>query len=119
MKKIFALFLILITICLVQTSSAQLNLAPDDHSILVLGPTTSGGAGSPEGLAAAQSGLDNYGLAYTVVVVPSWIGFTAIDFASYRAIVIGDPTCHVGNADIISAEATTNIWGPVVNASGG
>ncbi len=118
MKKIFALFLIVITVCFIQTSSAQLNLAPDDHSVLILSPTVSGGAFSAEALAAAKAGIDNYGgVAYTIVLSPSWATFTAIDFASYRAIVVGDPTC--GGSGFESAEATTNIWGPVVNASGG
>ncbi len=118
MKKIFALFLILFTSLSLQTSFGQLNLAPDNKSVLILDPTVSGGATSAEALAAAAAGVDNYGTAYTVVVVPSWAGYTAIDFASYRAIVVGDPFCQFTGPEA-SAISTANIWGPVVNATGG
>ena len=118
MKKIFALFLILFTSISLQTSFGQLNLAPDNKSVLILDPTVSGGAGSAEASAAAAAGVDNYGTPYTVVVVPSWAGYTAIDFASYRAIVVGDPFCQFTGPEA-SAIATANIWGPVVNATGG
>ncbi|HMS33582.1 MAG TPA: T9SS type A sorting domain-containing protein [Ignavibacteria bacterium] len=118
MKKIFALFLILFTSMSLQTSFGQLNLAPDNKSVLILDPTVSGGAGSAEASAAAAAGVDNYGTPYTVVVVPSWAGYTAIDFASYRAIVVGDPFCQFTGPEA-SAIATANIWGPVVNATGG
>ena len=118
MKKIFALLLILFVSFQVQTSFGQGNLAPDNKSVLILDPTVSGGAGSPEALAAAKAGTDNYGTPYTVVVVPSWAAYTAIDFASYRAIVVGDPTCALTGPEN-SAIATANIWGPVVMGSGG
>ncbi len=55
---------------------------------LVLGSSASGGAGSKEAVRAAALG-------YTVNVVsdPAWGAMTAADFAEYRLIIVGDPTC--------------------------
>ena len=62
--------------------------APDANSVLILDIAVSGGASSLEAMAATAAG-------HTVVVVSdtTWLAMSAADFASYRALVLGDATC--------------------------
>lgn len=55
---------------------------------LVLNSSVTGGAGSREAVRAAALG-------YTVDVVSdaAWVAMTAADFAEYRLVIVGDPTC--------------------------
>ncbi len=80
--------------------------------VLILGGTVSGGAGSIEGNKAAALG-------HTVTVVndAQWSAMTAAQFASYRAIVLGDPTCQGIGPSYNTAAANTAVWGPVINGS--
>lgn len=83
--------------------------AANDHTVLILGPTVSGGASSIEAQAAIAAGM-------TVEVVDNagWAAKSAADFATYRALILGDPTCTgIGSASAAIANAST--WGPVVN----
>jgi hypothetical protein len=77
--------------------------------VLILGPTVTGGAGSPEGAAATALGH-----AVTVVDAATWGGMTAAQFAAYRAIILGDATCGGSAA---AAAANAGVWGPVVNGN--
>jgi hypothetical protein len=74
----------------------------------------SGGASSIEGLEVAANGLT-----VDVVDAATWSTMTASQFASYRAIILGDPTC-VGpgtSSDIDAAAANAKVWGRVVNGN--
>ena len=85
--------------------------AANDHTVLVLGPTVTGGASSIEAQAAAAAGM-------TIEVVDNagWAAKTAVDFASYRALIIGDPTCvGPGTFNIATPTANALVWGPAVN----
>ena len=86
--------------------------APDDHSVLILGTTVTGGLNCWEAQRAAAIGLTP-----VVVDATTWGAMTAADFASYRALVFGDPTCQPGTGAIAAAEANRNVWGPVVNGN--
>jgi hypothetical protein len=79
---------------------------------LVLAGTVTGGASSIEATEAAANGL-------TVDVVDSatWATMTAAQFASYRLIVLGDPTCQSLTADVQAAADNAKTWGPVVNGN--
>lgn len=83
--------------------------AGNDNTVLILGSTVTGGATSREALAAI--GL---GLAVTVVDDTTWAAMTAADFGSYRAIILGDPTCSGTPATFAANEAT---WGPQVDGN--
>ncbi len=85
--------------------------APDDHSVLILGPTVSGGAGSREAVLAAANG-------FTVVVdsAANWGARTMAEFGSFRAIILGDATCTSVGA-VAAAAANKAVWGPAINGN--
>jgi hypothetical protein len=53
------------------------------------------------------------GFQVDVVNASQWAALTRAQFASYQAIVLGDPTCG-SLPDIAAAEANKDVWGPVV-----
>jgi PKD repeat protein/lysophospholipase L1-like esterase len=55
------------------------------------------------------------GLEPELVTDGVWASKTASDFASYRAIVLGDPHCTSGNAD--AAVANAAVWGPAIDGN--
>jgi len=69
-------------------------------SVAILDSTVSGGAGSPEAQAAIALG-------HTVTLIDSatWTTMTEAQFSAYDAIILGDPTCQVGNAAVAAAAA--------------
>jgi uncharacterized repeat protein (TIGR01451 family) len=81
----------------------------NDSTVLILGSTVSGGASSREATAAVGLGL-------TVEVVSdgTWSEMTAEEFASYRAIILGDATCG-GSPSVFTANQAT--WGPGVDGN--
>jgi cysteine-rich repeat protein len=86
--------------------------APNDTSVLILDTTVVGGASSAEALEAAELGLTP-----VVVDAETWRASTASDFATYRAIVLGDPTCEGSTEPVAIAEANRDVWGPVVKGN--
>ncbi|MEY3784216.1 MAG: hypothetical protein RLZZ230_538, partial [Candidatus Parcubacteria bacterium] len=67
--------------------------APDGNSVLILGTTVSGGLSSLEATQVVAQGKTP-----VVVDAVTWGGMTTAEFASYRAIVLGDPNCAVGTS---------------------
>jgi Bacterial Ig-like domain (group 1) len=58
------------------------------------------------------------GLTVEIATPAQWAAKTTADFAAYKAIVLGDPTCKVGSAASIgAAEANGSVWGPAVNGN--
>jgi hypothetical protein len=86
--------------------------APDGNSVLILDATVTGGATSVEATQAASLGLTP-----VVVDAPTWGATTAAEFATYRALVLGDPTCVVDPSPLAAAEANRVVWGPVVTGN--
>src|ERR1039458_9954991 len=82
-------------------------------TVLILSTSVNGGTSSPEAEAATADG-------YTVTVAsPStWDSLTEANFASYSAIVIGDPSngscATTVPSDALSTAAT---WGPAVTGN--
>jgi cysteine-rich repeat protein len=96
----------------VSSPAVTASAAPDDASVLILSTTVTGGVGSLEAIGAASLGLN------PIVVTPEeWATLTVADFASYRAIVLGDPNCATGTAALAAAEANAAVWGPVVSGN--
>ncbi len=109
--SIKAIFLGLSCMLAVASGSRTVYAGSEAGTVLILGPTVSGGASSVEATAAVAAG-------YTVEVVDAmtWAGKSAADFATYRAIILGDATCDDISA-IAAAEANKDVWGPVVNGN--
>lgn len=86
--------------------------ASDDHSVVILSPTVSGGINSPEAVAATSLGFT-----VDVKTPTEWSGMSASDFASYRAIIMGDPTCEYSTSAISAAVANNSVWGPEIDGN--
>src|SRR5712691_8193787 len=96
--------------------------AHDDKSVLILGSTVTGGPTSLEAVRAAANG-------FTVEVTDAtgWKARTPSDFSTYRAIILGDPSCFafaLPEVDdpttpkpIDAAKANRNFWGPAINGN--
>jgi len=63
--------------------------AASSDRVLILAGTVTGGSSSIEATEAAAQGM-----AVDVVDVATWSSMTAVQFANYRAIILGDPTCY-------------------------
>jgi hypothetical protein len=80
--------------------------------VLILDATVTGGASSIEAQEAASQGLG-----VDVVDAATWSGMTAAQFASYRAIILGDPTCSEDTSKIAPAVANAHTWGGVITGN--
>lgn len=85
--------------------------AGDSSTVLILNTTVTGNYSSREAIHATSAG-------YTVELVSpaQWATKSAADFASYRAIILGDATCS-GLGAISAAEANLATWGSKVNGN--
>lgn len=91
----------------------MLSGAANDHTVLIYGPTVTGGVASNEAVEAIAQGMT-----VEVVDIPGWTAKSQADFASYRALIVGDPTCIGGNlAQFDTINANKAVWGPVVNGN--
>ena len=83
-------------------------------TVLILSTTVTGGASSREAQAAVAAG-------HTVeIATPAqWAAKTTADFATYDALILGDPTCGgIGTAPWIgAAEANRTIWSPAIDGN--
>lgn len=85
-----------------------------DDRVLILAGTVTGGTSSIEATQAAANGM-----AVDIVDAATWGSMTQDQFANYRAIILGDPTCEgpPPTAAINAAAGNANTWGPVVNGN--
>lgn len=103
---------LLVTCALV--GGSVISLAQPVHAaaseVLILGSSVSGGSSSAEAAEVAAKG-------YTPVVVDdaTWQSMTTSEFSSYKALVIGDPTCS--ETAPAAAVATAAVWGPAVSGN--
>lgn len=86
--------------------------APDDHSVLILDTTVTGASESLEAQAAAALGLTP-----VVVDAQTWGAMTTAQFATYRAIVLGDPTCVEDTGPLAPAETNRTVWSPATTGN--
>lgn len=84
--------------------------AADDHTVLILLTTVNGGIASREAFYATSAG-------YTVELATAtdWAAKSTADFSTYRAIVLGDPTC--GGVPPAAALANRAVWGPAIDGN--
>lgn len=89
--------------------------ATGSSGILIYGPSL-GHLGTESGLARTDN-EETLAIAagYTVTVADAatWSTLTTADFASYQAIVFGDPTCGTSTAALAAADANKAIWSAV------
>ncbi|MDO8282037.1 MAG: hypothetical protein Q7U10_05350, partial [Thermodesulfovibrionia bacterium] len=102
-------FLTLFFVCLMIVGGGKAYAAGD---VLILDTTVSGGINSPEATEA-----QNLGLTVDVVNGTQWGAMTTNDFANYKAIILGDPTCGTDSSIIASAVANSNVWGPAITGN--
>jgi hypothetical protein len=86
--------------------------AASTNKVLILAGTVTGGTSSIEATEAAAQGM-----AVDVVDDATWSSMTAEQFASYRAIILGDPTCQGLNPDEQTAAANARTWGSMINGN--
>jgi cysteine-rich repeat protein len=93
-------------------SFAAAQPAPDGNSVLILGSSVTGGIGSLEATKAIAQG-------FTVVIDTdaAWAARSTTDFASFKALIIGDPTCQGPGPYNPAAEANNLVWGPAVTGN--
>lgn len=109
----FVVFATLLLTLIALHGNAFASGAANDHTVIVLGSTVSGGASSREAVFANGAGYD-----VEVVDGSTWSSKTAAEFATYRALILGDATCSgIGTYAITDAEANRAVWGPVVNGN--
>lgn len=112
--KHFLAILFVLSVCFSvnQTANAAFPPAPNSTSVLILSSTVSGGLGSQEANAITLAGFT------PVLCSPAdWALGTAGDFAGYRAVCFGDPTCVVGTSTIAAAVANATVWGSIVDGN--
>jgi IPT/TIG domain-containing protein/PASTA domain-containing protein len=97
---------VLITAGLASAGAAQ------GDSVLLFGPSVSGGATSPEAQQAAAQGLQ-----VDVADATAWASMTTAQFASYRAIIIGDNDDSTNPSDLDAAVANAATWGAAVKGN--
>jgi len=100
--------------------AAQAAQAPTKPKALILGTTVTVPGPAPAG---AGESIEQYeaqkdGFTVTSVTGAQWDAMTAAQFARYRVLIIGDPTCGDASAfgPAVTNEAT---WEPVVMKHGG
>lgn len=86
--------------------------ASNDHTVLILSTTVVGGLNSREAFYATAAG-------YTVeIATPAqWAAKSGADFATYRALILGDPNAGVGLSLVSAAIANRSVWGPKINGN--
>jgi len=95
------------------TSAVGAKAEAAEEKVLILDSTVTGGAASVEATEAASKGL-----AVDIVDDAKWSTMSTTDFAGYRAIILGDPTCvGPGTATIAAAEANARTWGSALSGN--
>ena len=81
-------------------------------TVLILSTSVSGGSSSAEAAAATADG-------YSVVVddETTWESLSESDFASYSAIILGDPACGTDDSAIVAAESDASTWSSAISGN--
>jgi len=106
-----AALLALLLACL-PASVARAAGAADANTVLLLDTSVAGGSTSLEATTAAGQG-------FTVEVADAtaWAAKTAADFATYRAIILGDAGCVTDTSPYQAALANKAVWGAAVTGN--
>jgi hypothetical protein len=88
--------------------------------LLILSTTITKPAQNGNPLSVEEQEAAALGLTVDVVTPAQWASMTTAQFAAYKAIILGDPTCQVGgtaNPFTAAALANKSVWGPAVNGN--
>lgn len=108
-----AMFLALAGFARANTTYTNLVSAPvPGNSVLILDSSVYNGVSSLE----AQEAL-NLGFDVVVNDAATWSSMTTANFASFRAVILGDPYCQGSTAPIAPAIANRTTWSPAVNGN--
>lgn len=97
---------------LLAAAPAHATGAGDANTVLILNNTVNNGGSSIEATKATALG-------YSVEIVDDagWAAKSTADFASYKAIILGDPVCSTSTTKIAAAEANKGVWGPAISGN--
>jgi cysteine-rich repeat protein len=94
--------------------------AANDHTVLILSTTVVPDPEDPSGRSPEQILAEAAGLTVELANEASWGGKSTADFASYRAVILGDPSnpdCQTDTTPIAAAEANRAVWGPAITGN--
>jgi uncharacterized repeat protein (TIGR01451 family) len=87
--------------------------APGPDYVLILSTSVTGGMSSREAQAAIAAGYN-----VEIATPAQWASKTTVDFATYRALILGDPTCSGSDAISVGAAIADNpIWAAAVTGN--
>ena len=88
----------------------------DNNTVLMLAPTLTDNGNAVGNLCNSLEAVQANALGFNVEIddAAAWGAKSTAQFATYRAMVLGDPNCVSGTAPIATAESTTGIWGPAI-----
>jgi hypothetical protein len=109
-RKVALWFLFFVSLIACATPGAA--LAAPSSKVLILAGTVTGGDSSIEASEAKAQGMT-----VDVVSGSTWASMTPAQFASYRAIILGDPTCQSLGNDQQAAANNATTWGPQINGN--
>jgi hypothetical protein len=91
--------------------------APNATSVLLLSSTlTDAGLGGDTG-SWEEFQANALGLTPVIASPADWGTMTSANFATYRAVVLGDRTCSADLNDVAAAEANKTTWSPAVKGN--
>ncbi|MEA2693419.1 MAG: hypothetical protein QOJ16_2806 [Acidobacteriota bacterium] len=99
----------LLALALIVIAPLQATPAPGPNYVLILGSSVTGGFSSVEATQATALG-------YMVEIATDagWAAKSTADFASYRALILGDPDCSTSISSLAVAENDKAVWGAAV-----
>lgn len=98
---------------LVASTGAWAMPAPDGNSVAILKSTT-----GPADPSLEKAKVLALGMTVVEMSDADWMATTSAEFATYKALVIGDPSCvGLGHPGFATAEATRATWGPAVTGN--
>jgi hypothetical protein len=88
--------------------------------LLILSTTITKPAANGNPLSVEEQEAVALGLTVEIATPVQWAAKTTAQFAAYKALILGDPTCAGGgtaNTSTAAALANKNVWGPAVNGN--
>jgi len=88
--------------------------------LLILSTTITKPAADGNPLSVEEQEAAALGLTVDIATPVQWAAMTTAQFAAYKALILGDPTCQGGgtaNPNTAAALANKSVWGPAVNGN--
>jgi len=86
--------------------------APDSKSILILSSTM-----TPPFDTEKQEAISALGFTVVVVTDLQWAMMTTQEFSTYRAIILGDPTCDRTETPVPAVVASSGVWSAAITGN--